>query len=698
MLVHAVEQLKHAFEGVEERKELDEEGRKRVEGWEGVVEGIEEGWQTYLDSDPPPSDEDKSLLGPLAFPPLCDLLKLDPGVIKFQPVLLRRVFDLLTPLTHRSPSNKLHLAALSLLGPSSLGHIVAAAGDAEVTAEALELAARLGWAVGKKAGEGEGEREGREERERGARERWGERVFGEEFEERERGRLREMFGKMEVKTYQKDSPAIVDLLSSRGVDKYQTLSCRSLTLLRFPSSKRAFTHPEAASPTPSLSTGDYDGPVHLNRATFSADCIEDQDGEEETLMLEVRWEEVGELKLATGSNGSFLASLSLLSPPTLNSTPLHLTGDGPYTLEMEIKLDEVEVATAAERFRAMLRVRGVKVVDTEDGEEPAAASTTSKPSAKAAPLDSTSSARPTAAASIKPAAAPPSPTSTAHSKQPHLEAHHRGTKRGWVSLDSPVDSPKAQDGEQEKELSEHGEHDGDGGEGDESLAAIVTERRRGKGKKRARREDAVEEDGMGMDSDGGSHGESQPEPNPPRPSGSIFPSLKRVSPAPPLAVPSTLAILAAAPAAKTLAREQPGQGKVVTFAPAGPSRPADAGAEDGRMELEEEGEEGEGEKDVVEALEELSSVILTSFNRRLSASSSFLDSQQSTFTARVRNDCNTFAAQETLVNAGRHAPSLALSSAAPTKSFLARLDAVPKESRSAVARVKHELGAAERGR
>ncbi|GAA5826666.1 hypothetical protein JCM11251_002844 [Rhodosporidiobolus azoricus] len=312
-----------------ERAELVGDEKERVEGWEGVVEEVERACEIFLDDeDDRPhqvTDEEKEQFS-VCFVALAGLLRLDPEVRKLRPSLLRRVFDIFSAATAHHTPNKIRLTQMSTLGPYPLSQILFAASDEEVTAQALELAFRLGDHVGRIA------------KDQGVKERWTVQIFpntmfGKKFGETCRG----LFSGLTVGTYEEKSPALLALLSQRSADCYFSLPCRRLNY-----ADRTFSLSNAR---PAAAAEDQDdGRVSVNRATLTACVVEkdesEGDGDMLERVLELRWDEVERVLVLPGS-GIRTAKIRLLKPPTLDGQPLLANGGNPL-VKLVLKTEDLK--------------------------------------------------------------------------------------------------------------------------------------------------------------------------------------------------------------------------------------------------------------------------------------------------------------------------------------------------------------------
>ncbi|GAA6009576.1 hypothetical protein JCM10207_004108 [Rhodosporidiobolus poonsookiae] len=294
------------------RATLSKDELERVKAVEARLDPLERILLDYLDDGDDrshaPTSEEKEIFGQVLLRPLCSLLKLDSEGDKLSPALLRRVFDILSVASSHHTGNKTRLSTKATLGPSTLAQFLSTATDYELTSQALELASRLGEHVARETGKAE------------SRERWAGLVWAKEsYGAEERERLMGMFLELRVGTYESKSPAILDLLSQRSADSFQLVKLVKLIV-----GDHSYSHPDASEEA--MSTGEYGGRAAINRFSFTASVASREEGAEEEEevtedLLEFGWESVEKIELIDGKDTGTL-TLSLTTPPLLSSKPL----------------------------------------------------------------------------------------------------------------------------------------------------------------------------------------------------------------------------------------------------------------------------------------------------------------------------------------------------------------------------------------
>ncbi|GAA5877683.1 hypothetical protein JCM8547_003797 [Rhodosporidiobolus lusitaniae] len=399
------------FKARTSRNELVKGEKKRLEAWEAVLDGLSRVLAVFLDErEEATTDQEKESFGEALLTPLAGIVKLDPGARRLRPALLRRLFNIFEHSTARHTANKTRVSTLSCVGPALLASILSFATDYKLTSQALELAFRLGEHIEKEV--------------KDARGKWVAHVWPEgEYGKKGTGEVSRLVAKLTLKSYVKDSPAILDFLSVRSLSKFQLFPCVRLS---FASS--TFSHSNASPAF--VETGSFDGEVALNGTTFSASVgvpgEEEENEEEETLeaTFEFAWDGVEKIVLSEGKEGkdknTFIASFWLSSPPSLDSDVLSPPEKGkPSIAEVELKEED------RARFIKTLQSREVPLpgVSSSASTKPAPpvsttsrsnpdsivnrAGVTSAPPSKRMAEKAVSTATTTAAATKKPAPPPP---------------------------------------------------------------------------------------------------------------------------------------------------------------------------------------------------------------------------------------------------------------------------------------------------
>ncbi|GAA5913090.1 hypothetical protein JCM6882_005559 [Rhodosporidiobolus microsporus] len=418
-----VEGLRAVVGKTRDRAELGKGEKGRVEAWEGIVVEVLSVLEGYFEAEDRPhkvTDEEKDKFS-VCLHPLAELLKLDLEVRKLRSSILRTIFDLSSSATSRHPANKTRLTQLSILGPLPLAQLLFHAADSAVTAEALELAFRLGEHVGNAAKD-------EKVKERWAGQVWPEKAFGKKGAEG----LTKSFSELTVATYNEKSPAILNVLSKRSSNCFKLLPC-----LRLAYTKRTFVH--SVAPRASAAAGSFDGPVSLNRATFSATTAEFQEGEEEAVesVFEFRWEAVERVEVKRGQK-SVTATIHLSAPPTLDSTLLEAGG----AVQLELKLNDLEL------FQSVLKARKVPIGPPSHPVPPVATAPRSAPAASTSKAKGTTTPAPWATAA--PESAPP--LSSRRSKFEKANTHQNGAAlfAAGGGLEGPRETRETQVGRGEK--------------------------------------------------------------------------------------------------------------------------------------------------------------------------------------------------------------------------------------------------------